>query len=77
MSTFKILLLKAYKASKLKQCLRLGGRNSINLNLIFPMAFQFVNGFNTFDFLAQQEKRIFGSPRILMQENSSFRPALE
>ena len=30
-----------------------------------------------FDFLAQQEKRIFGSPRILMQENSSFQPTLE
>lgn len=36
MSTFKILLQKAYKASKLKQCFRLGNQNSVDLNLIFP-----------------------------------------
>lgn len=36
-----------------------------------------MNSFSRFDFLAQQEKKIFGSPRILMQENSSFQPTLE
>lgn len=36
MSTFKVILRKAYKASKLKQCFRLGNQNSVDLNLIFP-----------------------------------------
>lgn len=77
MSTFKILLLKVYKALKLKQSLRLGNQNSVDLNSIFPIVLQFVNSFSMFDFLAQWEKRVFGSPRILMQENSSFQPTLE
>lgn len=41
MWTFKILL-KAYKASKLKQCLRLRNQNSVDLYLIFPIVFQYV-----------------------------------
>lgn len=35
MSTSKILLLKAYKASKLKQC-KVRNQDSVDLNLIFP-----------------------------------------
>lgn len=53
MSTFKILLLKVYKALKLKQSLRLGNQNSVDLNSIFPIVLQFVNSFSMFDFLAQ------------------------
>lgn len=64
------------KASKLRQRSGLGNQESVNLCLIFPTLFQFVNSFSRFDFLAWQEKRIFGSLTVLMQENS-FQLTLE
>lgn len=75
-STFKILLLKVYKALKLKQC-KVRNQDSVDLNLIFPIVFQFGSSFCVFHILAQQEKRLFALPRILMQENSSFQPTPE
>lgn len=70
-SASKIILLNAYKASKLKQC---KVRNSVDLNLNFPTVLELRSNSGVFHVLAQQEKRLSGSPRILMQENSSFQP---
>lgn len=76
LSTSKILLLKAYKASKLKQC-KVRDQDSVDLSLTFHIVLQLGSNFCVFHILTQQEKRLFGPQRILIQENSSFQPTPE